>query len=426
MIKPMQNKLIQPVKGTRDFYPADFAFQKWYYRNIQDICQKYGFEEYEGPILEPLELYAAKSGDELVKRQAFTLVDRGGETLVLRPEMTPSLARMVAQKESELNFPVKWFTYGRRYRYEKPQRGRGREFFQWDCDILGLDSVEADAEVITVAATMYSRAGLNPKEAIIKVNDRQYIQSALSEIGIDNTMYLSVIKIIDKADKVTSNDFIAMFVDIGLNTNQIDKIQTLLQDKDGYKKSEWLSNLFDRIKINGVADFVVFDPTIVRGLDYYTKTVFEGWDLKGKFRAIWGGGRYDNLTADVGSKSKIPGVGFAMGDMTLTEVLIANGRYPVLKPSPTQILVTVFSSDYYKQSYKLTDTLRKNSINAETYLDPTTKLDKQIKYADKKGIPYVAIIGPDEAAKGLVTLKNLATRDQQTIKQEEISKFLRF
>lgn len=420
----MPSKLIQPVKGTRDFYPEDFAFQKWFYQWIQSVCRQYGFEEYEGPILEPLELYVAKSGDELVKRQAFTLVDRGGETLVLRPEMTPTLARMVAQKENELNFPVKWFTYGRRYRYEKPQRGRGREFFQWDCDILGLDSVEADAEVITIAATMYSRAGLNPKEAVIKVNDRQYIQSALSEIGIDDTKYLSVIKIIDKADKVTPGDFIAMFKDIGLNTNQIDKIQTLLQDKEGYKKSEWLLSLFDRIKTNGVADFVVFDPTIVRGLDYYTKTVFEGWDLKGEFRAIWGGGRYDNLTANVGTKTKIPGVGFAMGDMTLAEVLKANEKYPTLTPCPTFVLVTVFSQDYYKQSYKLTDTLRKNGINAETYLDSTTKLDKQIKYADKKGIPFVAIIGPDEAEKGLVTLKNLQTREQKTIKQEELIKFL--
>ena len=201
---------------------------------------------------------------------------------------------------------------------------------------------------------------------------------------------------------------------------QMHVISFVKNDKEGYKKSEWLTQLFDRIKTNGVADSVVFDPTIVRGLDYYTKTVFEGWDVNGEFRAIWGGGRYDNLTADVGSKTKIPGVGFAMGDMTLMEVLKANGKYLILNPCPTQILVTIFSPDYYDQSYKVTDTLRKCGINAETYLDPSTKLDKQIKYADKKGIPLVVIIGPDEVEKGLVTLKNLKTRDQKTINQKEI------
>lgn len=416
--------MIAPVKGTRDFYPIDWAFQKWYYQNIQDVCRSFGFEEYEGPTLEKLELYAAKSGDELVKRQAFSLSDRDGDLLTLRPEMTPSLARMIAQKEGDINFPAKWFTYGRRFRYEKPQRGRAREFFQWDCDILGLNTVEADAELITIAATMFQRVGLTPKEVVIKVNDRQFLQSQLNNIGIDDSKYVLVIKVIDKKDKVSPTEFEQMLAGLNLSVKQISQVIKILSDKKGYQSSTWLIKLFELLGLTNVADYVEFEPSIVRGLDYYTNTVFEGWDIKGELRAICGGGRYDNLTADVGSKNKIPGVGFAMGDMTLAEVLKANLKYPNLNPNPTQILVTVFSPDLYPQSQQITSNLRSKGFSTEIYLDPLVKLDKQIKYADKKGIFFVAIVGPDEIKKNLVTVKNLVTREQKTVSQDEVYKFL--
>ncbi|MCL5090818.1 MAG: histidine--tRNA ligase [Patescibacteria group bacterium] len=413
-------QLIQGVKGTRDFYPEDWAFEMWFYEKIKEVSQLFGFQEYEGPLLETLALYAAKSGEELVKKQAFTLQDRSGETLALRSEMTPSLARMVAQKSGELIFPVKWFTFGRRFRYEKPQKGRGREFFQWDCDTLGLDSPEADAEIIAIAATMYQKLGLTPQEVRIKVNDRQLMQKKLISLELDEEAIVKAFRLIDKKDKVNREDFLEMAKEQGFTADQALAMIQVTEEKNAYLDSPSLIKIFEILKRYGVADYIEFDPGIVRGLEYYTGTVFEGWDVKGEFRAIWGGGRYGNLTAEVGGKEKIPGVGFAMGDMVIAEILKANGKYPTLPQTTTKLLVTIFSLELLDQSINLTNELRKNNINTELYLDPQTKLDKQIKYADKKSIPWVTILGPNEVQKNTVTLKNLETGEQKTISQEQL------
>jgi len=416
------SNLIQPVKGTRDFYPQDQAFQNWLYLKFKEVAELFGFQEYEGPIIESLDLYAAKSGEELVKKQAFTLPDRSGNALTLRPEMTPTLARMVAQKARELTFPVKWFTFGRRFRYEKPQKGRAREFFQWDVDILGPENLEADAEVIAVAATLYQKLGLTPTEVKIKINDRKLLQDRFLTLEIPEENLVRVFRLADKKDKVTREDFIEMGQENGLSEDQTKAILQILEEKNAYLDSPWLVKIFDLLKKYGVSEYVEYDPGIVRGLEYYTRTVFEGWDVKGEFRAIWGGGRYDNLVADVGGKQKIPGVGFAMGDMVIAEVLKANNKYPTLLINKTQVLVTVFSPELYDKSLKIANVLREENINAETFLDPTAKIDKQLKYADKKGIPYVIIIGPVEAEQTLVVLKNLRTREQITILQADLVK----
>jgi len=416
------SNLIQPVKGTRDFYPQDQAFQNWLYLKFKEVAELFGFQEYEGPIIESLDLYAAKSGEELVKKQAFTLADRSGNALTLRPEMTPTLARMVAQKARELTFPVKWFTFGRRFRYEKPQKGRAREFFQWDVDILGPENLEADAEVIAVAATLYQKLGLTPTEVKIKINDRKLLQDRFLTLEIPEENLVRVFRLADKKDKVTREDFIEMGQENGLSEDQTKAILQILEEKNAYLDSPWLVKIFDLLKKYGVSEYVEYDPGIVRGLEYYTRTVFEGWDVKGEFRAIWGGGRYDNLVADVGGKQKIPGVGFAMGDMVIAGVLKANNKYPTLLINKTQVLVTVFSPELYDKSLKIANVLREENINAETFLDPTAKIDKQLKYADKKGIPYVIIIGPVEAEQTLVVLKNLRTREQITILQADLVK----
>jgi len=416
------SNLIQPVKGTRDFYPQDQAFQNWLYSKFKEVAELFGFQEYEGPIIESLDLYAAKSGEELVKKQAFTLADRSGNALTLRPEMTPTLARMVAQKARELTFPVKWFTFGRRFRYEKPQKGRAREFFQWDVDILGPENLEADAEVIAVAATLYQKLGLTPTEVKIKINDRKLLQDRFLTLEIPEENLVRVFRLADKKDKVTREDFIEMGQENGLSEDQTKAILQILEEKNAYLDSPWLVKIFDLLKKYGVSEYVEYDPGIVRGLEYYTRTVFEGWDVKGEFRAIWGGGRYDNLVADVGGKQKIPGVGFAMGDMVIAGVLKANNKYPTLLINKTQVLVTVFSPELYDKSLKIANVLREENINAETFLDPTAKIDKQLKYADKKGIPYVIIIGPVEAEQTLVVLKNLRTREQITILQADLVK----
>jgi histidyl-tRNA synthetase len=388
------------------------------------VAESFGFEEYEGPIVETLDLYAAKSGEELVKSQAFTLTDKSGKILALRPEMTPTLARMVAQKSGSLVFPVKWFSFGPRFRYETPQRGRGREFFQWDVDILGLTNPQADAEVISAAAAMYQSLGLSPTEVRIKINDRQYLQDKLKLIGVGSEKTTAIFKVIDKKSKVSEDVFDELLKQEGLTPVQINKLKGILGDKRGYTNSEWLSKIMSLVQTAGYGEFVEFDPAIVRGLDYYTRTVFEGWDVKGEFRSIWGGGRYDNLTEEVGGKQKIPGVGFAMGDMVLEEILRANGKYPDLKVNKTLVLVTVFSNELAVSSNKLANSLRKRGINTEVYLDPEAKLDKQLKYADKKGIPYVVIVGPEEAAKNVVTLKNMKEKTQKTIFIEELIKIL--
>ncbi len=417
-----ENQIIQPVKGTRDFYPEDQVFQNWLYSKFKETAELFGFQEYEGPTLESLDLYAAKSGEELVKKQSFTLSDQSGKILALRPEMTPTLARMVAQKAGELTFPVKWFTYGRRFRYEKPQKGRAREFFQWDVDILGPENLEADAEVIAVAATLYQKLGLTPKEVIIKINDRKLLQERFLSLEIPEEKMVQVFRLADKKDKVSREDFIEMGKENGLSEDQSKAILQILEEKNAYLDSPWLVKIFELLKKYGVSEYVQYDPAIVRGLEYYTRTVFEGWDTKGEFRAIWGGGRYDNLVADVGGKQKIPGVGFAMGDMVIAEVLRANNKYPILQVNKTQVLVSVFSPELYDKSLEITNILRKENINTEIYLDPSAKIDKQLKFADKKEIPYVIIIGPVEADQNLAVLKNLKTREQKTIPQTGLVK----
>jgi len=408
----MSSQKLQTLKGFRDFYPEDMAFQSWLYKNIKEVSESFGFQEYEGPILEPLDLYAAKSGEELVKKQAFTLKDKSNKLLALRPEMTPTLARMVAKKEGSLTFPIKWFTYGRRFRYETPQKGRGREFFQWDIDILGSENPLTDAEIIQIAATFYKKVGLTPSMVKIKINDRVFLQEKLASLGILKEKTFSIFKTIDKKNKVNAKEFEEMLNDSDLSKIQTDKLLSLLADKNSYKDSPWLVEIMKAVEKMGVSEYVEFDSTIVRGLDYYTRTVLEGWDIKGVFRSIWGGGRYDNLTMAVGGKTKIPGVGFAMGDMVLKELLITNNKYPKLQISKTQVLVTVFNSDLLSKSIDVSRKLRGSGINTEIYPEDSIRLDKQLKYADKKGIPYVVIIGPEEIETKTITLKNLKTKEQ--------------
>lgn len=416
----MFKDIIPAVKGTRDFYPEDQAFQNWFYQKIRELSELFGFQEYEGPTMEYLDLYAAKSGEELVKKQAFTFTDQSGKTIALRPEMTPTLARMVAQKLGELTFPVKWFTYGRRFRYEKPQKGRGREFFQWDCDILGTENYEADAEVIALAINFYQKLELTPGEVKVKINDRKLLEESLLSLQIPSEKIIAIFRIVDKRGKIDDEELVQWLNEEGLSVGQSKSVLQILEEKNAYLKSQWLVKIFEQLKKYGVAEYVEYDPGVVRGLEYYTRTVFEGWDVKSELRAIWGGGRYDNLVADVGGKQKVPGVGFAMGDMVMAEVLKMYDKYPLLIANKTKVLVTVFSPELYEKSLETTNFLRGQNINTEIYLDNPAKIEKQLKYADKKQIPYAIIIGPEEAASNSVVLKNLLTKEQKTVLATEL------
>ncbi|MGZ9223332.1 MAG: histidine--tRNA ligase, partial [Anaerolineales bacterium] len=321
-------KVIQSVKGTRDFYPEQMAVRVWLYNTMREVAESFGYQEYEAPILETLELYAAKSGEELVKEQSYVFTDRGGSEITLRPELTPSLARMIAQKQNELNFPVRWWSFGPFWRYERPQKGRTREFFQWNVDMLGVSSPEADAENAAVLATFFQRVGLTPQQVVIKVNNRRLMDDRFDALDIPAEKRSTVSSWVDRRDKMSPEAWMEYGKEIGLSPEQIVKMKETLADKDLWKLSSELTRFFAVIEAMKLSDFIVFDPSIMRGLLYYTGTVFEAWEVGGDIkRSILGGGRYDNLTQDVGGEP-VPAVGFAMGDVVITLILEKYGLLP--------------------------------------------------------------------------------------------------
>ena len=409
------------TKGFRDFYPEEMAGRTWLFDKMRASSRLFGYQEYEGPALESLALYAAKSGQELVQKQTFILKDRKGISLALRPEMTPTLARMVAQKQGELVKPLRWFTIGPRWRYEAPQKGRAREFYQWDVDLIGSSVPEADAEVIAVAVSFLASVGLTPKQVKIKINSRRFLEQKLKLISLSQNKINDVFKAIDKQEKMANQEWLAYLKEIGLTKLQIEDLQGILADKDFSRESEELTALFSTLKDLGVGDWVEFDPTITRGLDYYTGTVFEARDTAGEFRAILGGGRYDNLVEVVGGlPSDSAGIGFACGDVVLQALLKKFNLWPKAKPAPARVLVTIFDTSTYRHSLQLATQLRQKGIATEIYLE-TDKLDKQLKSADRQGIPLVVILGPEEIAQQTVTLKNLASGQQEKIAQTKLA-----
>ena len=315
----MKPILINSVKGTRDFYPEDMAVRTWLYKNVRDVSESYGYQEWEGPLIESISLYAAKSGEELVKEQAFVFEDRGGDLLTLRPELTPTLARMVAQRQRELVYPFRWWSFGPFWRYERPQKGRTREFFQWNIDLIGSDTAEADAELIAICASFFERVGLNPSQVKININNRRLMDHVLEKMSVQAENKKDVFRLIDRKDKMSLPDWRSYAVDLGLQKYQIDALLDVLDDDQLWQQSSELRSVFATLDAMGVSTYVKFDPQVIRGLDYYTGTVFEARDEDGG-RAILGGGRYDNLVADVGGEP-LPGVGFAMGDVMMTVIL---------------------------------------------------------------------------------------------------------
>jgi len=418
-------QIIRPVKGTRDFYPEQMAFRVWLYGKIKEVSQRFGYQEWEAPILERLELYAAKSGEELVKEQAFVFNDRGGDEIALRPELTPSLARLIAQKQRELPKPIRWWSYGPMWRYERPQRGRTREFFQWNIDLLGVESPQADAEIAAIGAAFFRAAGLPASEVVIQINNRPLMEKQVKALGVPPERVKDAYRAIDRIDKMDEAKWNAYAIEsAGLSPAQIEDLRALLADKNLWKQSPDLVAFFQAIDDMGASEYVEFEPTIIRGLDYYTGTVYEARDRSGEFRAILGGGRYDDLVADVGGSQPLPATGFAMGDAVIELVLEKYGKIPTLRPSPTQVLVTVFQPDLFGASARIASTLREGGVNAELYPE-AARLDKQLKYADGFGIPFAVIVGPDEAQADKATVKNLTSGEQQVVNQNRILEVVR-
>ncbi|MBN1303063.1 MAG: histidine--tRNA ligase [Anaerolineales bacterium] len=417
--------VIPSVKGTRDFYPEQMAFRTWLYNTMRQAAESFGFQEWEAPILESIELYAAKSGEELVKKQSYVFEDRGGDEITLRPELTPSLARVVAQKQNELTFPVRWWSFGPFWRYENPQRGRTREFFQWNVDMLGVDTPEADAELVAVLATFLKQVGLNPEQVLILVNDRRLMDRQFEKFGIPAGQRLEVSNWIDRREKMKPQEWEAYGRDFGLSGDQLANLKAMLADKQLWQESQELTRFFAAIEALGLSSFVRFDPGIVRGLLYYTGTVFEAWDMGGVVkRSILGGGRYDNLLADVGGEP-LPAVGFAMGDVVIELVLKDYGLLPKdLNVNPAPVLVTVFDPAQQAASLKIAARLREAGLNVICY-PQAVKLGKQFKYAHRIGARVTVVIGPDEAENGQAALKEMVSGGQQLVDQQDAAEAIR-
>ncbi|HLF74625.1 MAG TPA: histidine--tRNA ligase [Anaerolineales bacterium] len=415
---------IKTVKGTREFYPEQMALRNYLYEKVRAASQSFGYQEYDGPFIEAIALYAAKSGDELVKKQSFTFQDRGGEYVTLRPELTPSLARMIAARQGELTYPVRWWSFGPFWRYEQPQKGRTREFFQWNIDIIGVDSPEADAELIAVAATFLRSVGLSPERATIYVNNRRLMESQFDALGVPPEKRLDVSNLIDRRSKMESGKWDEYALEVGLTESQRHGLKEILGNYELWKKSEELTRLFAALEVLGIDDYIKFDPNIMRGLLYYTGTVFEAFETSGSVsRAILGGGRYDNLLEDVGG-NPLPGMGFAMGDVVIGIVLQENGLLPEFPLTPAPVLVTVFDGTLLLKSYALAAELRNEGLNVMVYPE-AAKLQKQFKFADKMKMKAALVLGPDEDAKGQVVVKNLLNGEQVTVAREAVTGAIR-
>jgi histidyl-tRNA synthetase len=323
-----------------------------------------------------------------------------------------------------LIYPVRWWSFGPFWRYEQPQKGRSREFFQWNIDMLGVNSPEADAELIAVAATFLRSVKLDPTRATIYVNNRRLMDSEFDALAISAEKRLDVSNLVDRRAKMESEKWDEYALEIGLNQKQLDGLKDILRSPELWKKSDELTRLFAALEALGVKEYVKFDPNIMRGLLYYTGTVFEAFDTSGSLkRAILGGGRYDNLLADVGGQP-LSGVGFAMGDVVIGIILQEAGLLPEFAPTSAAVLVTVFDESMWMKSFELSAELRKAGLDTLVYPEPA-KLQKQFKFADKMKIKVAVTIGPDEAANGQVAVKNLINGEQITVTREAMAESIR-
>ena len=422
----------QPYKGTRDFYPNEMKLRNWFFGKIRETLELCAFDEYNGPMLESLELYAAKSGDELAREQTYNFTDRGGRDLAIRPEMTPTVARMVAAKMGELNYPLKWFSIPNMYRYERPQRGRLREFWQLNVDIFGCDTYEADLDVIQSAIAVLRAYGADETMFRVHINNRRFFNDVIAAIcGTDADGAKKVSKVVDRKNKVARESYVKDMNELGLSDEQIEKIDALytmnVKDAtalcpDSVGAGELIS-LFDALEKTGLDKYCMFDFGIIRGLDYYTGTVFEVFDeAPENNRAMFGGGRYDNLVGLFAKNAKVSGVGYGMGDVTLENFLVTHNLVPDLYGAECRVLVARFDDVPYEAYISLVDELRAAGIVSTIYLG-TKKFGKQIDFAVKDKYSHVVIMGGSELENGVVKIKNLNTREETTVARAELGQY---
>ncbi|MBE6530720.1 MAG: histidine--tRNA ligase [Ruminococcaceae bacterium] len=422
----------KPYKGTRDFYPADMKLRNWFFGKIRSVLEISAFEEYNGPMLESLEMYIAKSGEEIANEQTYNFTDRGGRRLAVRPEMTPTVARLVAGKINELNFPLKWFSIPNLYRYENPQRGRLREHWQVNVDIFGCDSYEADLEVISTAISLLKVFNADSSMFKVHINNRRFFNDVIAAIaGTDAEGSRKVSKVIDRKNKVTREAYEKDLIALGLDADKIAQIDALYTMSvieaaalcPDSKGAQELIDLFEALGALGLDEYCVFDFGIIRGLDYYTGTVFEVLDTAPENnRAMFGGGRYDNLVGLFVKNTNVSGVGFGFGDVTLENFLNTHGLIPDIYSEGVKVLVTKFDDVPYSEYTSIVSRLREANVNSSIYIG-SKKFGKQIEYAVKGNYSHVVIMGTSELEAGMVKIKDLSSREESSIAIDKLTEF---
>ncbi|MBU6214420.1 histidine--tRNA ligase [Patescibacteria group bacterium] len=387
-----------PYKGVRDFYPGDWARMIALFAQIRDTLARWGYEEYNASPLERAELYEAKTSEEIVSEQTYTFIDRGDRRVTLRPEMTPTLARMIAAKRRELTFPLRWFSLPNVFRYERPQKGRLREHYQLNVDLVGIGSSEADIEIVTIASELLKAFGATDSDFVIRVNSRELLNAACKVAGLTEEDVRSYLRLLDKRSKMTPEAFTAARETI-THTDPLAHIE-----------AEPIESVIATLRERGVKN-AVFDPGITRGFDYYTGLVFEVFDTNpANPRAIFGGGRYDGLVAVYGG-DPVPAIGFGMGDVTLIDFLETRGLLPQTNANaPHLYLGTPVPSDI-PAAQAFAETLR--AEGGRVFVNLTERsLGDQIKDAVRRGIPLFIAYGANEVANQTVRMKVLASGEE--------------
>jgi histidyl-tRNA synthetase len=426
----------ESYKGTRDFYPKDMQFRNWMFGKLSKTVRTFGYLEYGGPMLESFDLYAAKTGEEIVNQQLYWMMDRGDRKIAVRPEMTPTMARIVAAKIHELPRPIRLFSIPNLWRYERPQRGRLREHWQLNVDVLGGELLDGEAEVLTLAVEIMAAFG-GEKKMQARVNHRKLMDHFFSvKMGLTPEQTHKVVKAIDAKDKVDAAKFQGWLAEAGVKPEQVSELEkffasdlSALQASMPCEGVEHLSKLFAMLSESGmkIGDQIVFDPTVMRGLDYYTGTVFEIYDTSPENRrAMFGGGRYDNLMGIFG-KEALSGVGFGMGDVSLQNFLEVHALVPKFQ-SEIDVMITLPKPEFRSLGHEFAKGLRQEGFHVITPL-AVGGFGAQLKLASKHESKVAVLFGDDEFARGEVLLKNLITGEQAAVKKEsavaEISKILK-
>ena len=423
-------QILTHPRGTRDFYPEEMALREHIFTSWDRTCQRYGFEKFDAPLFEHLDLFTQKSGEE-IEKQLYTFKDKSGRWLALRPEITPSLARMVAAKGSSLKLPVRWYSIPRLFRYEKMQKGRLREFFQLNADILGISQVTADAELIAVSIDTMIDLGFGSSDFTVHISSRDLLEELFLNLQINKNDIPSLFTLLDKHHKISKdafhkdlkdflNDQITVANVLGIfKAKSLDDLKNYIRFKDTLPKSlAELETLFKLLDSYGMGNYVKFDIGIVRGLAYYTGIVFELLDKKRDLRSIAGGGRYDRLVKLYGGPDT-PAAGFATGDVVLMEMMREKGIVPKLPPRSSVYLVTLDKKNREKviaQAHKL----RCDGISCEFALKPLS-VGKQMKLADAARAKIVLFTGGDEEKEGMLKMRDMRSGEEKLIPLDTIS-----